>query len=172
MIYMIENGFADPDREEAWNAWYSHHVRESFRDVPGWLTGQRFRALPPSHPKYRAMYTVADAAVMTSPEYKATTGGRFPADWLPSITHFHRNLFDKDQAPVVPMDHCLVVVESDNYPDVAFERWPVAGLDRSVPWRGIAVVPRTAGLALARRAGPNLGVYEPIFEQYQQDCRG
>lgn len=172
MIYMIENGFADERREADWNHWYSHHVRHSFKPVPGWRTGQRFRAIPPSHPKYRAMYTVENVEVMYSNEYKATTGGRFPQDWLPAITDFHRILFDGEWAPAVPMDGCLVVAEppalAADLSDIPLTWWNVVDLDRSVDRRGVAVVDRSKGEVIAHRGVSGLGVYVPIFEQYVQ----
>ena len=97
MIYMVENGFGDPTREAAWNEWYTGHMTHAFRKVPGWRTGQRFRALPPCQPKYRAMYTVDSADVFTSPEYKTTTGGRFPPEWRACIGDVRRNLADGDR---------------------------------------------------------------------------
>jgi hypothetical protein len=170
---MIENGFADAQREAAWSAWYSEHVSHAFRSVPGWRTGQRFKAIPPSFPKYRAMYTVDGEDVMRSKEYKATTGGRFPAEWLPAITDFHRNLFDgKGRAPAVPMDACLVVVDppatKQDVADLSLEWWTAVGLDKSVQWRGIGIVTRASGEELVRRGTRGLGVYTPIFEQYVQ----
>lgn len=170
MIYMIENGFSDPAREEAWSKWYTHHVTNTFRSVPGWRTGQRFRAIPPSFPKYRAMYTVETADVMRSKEYKATTGGRFPAEWLPCITNFQRNLFDAVRAPAVPMDGCLIVAEPQSanadLSDIPLAWMPCVDLDKSVERRGIAVVSRAKGEEVAKRAIPGLGAYVPIFEQY------
>jgi hypothetical protein len=169
---MIENGFADPQREAAWSEWYSHHVSESFRPVPGWRTGQRFKAIAPSFPKYRAMYTVESEAVMYSKEYKATTGGRFPQDWLPHITDFHRNLFDGLRAPAVPMDQCLVIANPPagkaDLQDVALEWWTVVALDKSVPYRGVGVVTREKGEEVVHRGIAGVGVYTPIFKQYIQ----
>ena len=172
MVYMIENGFADPKREADWNTWYTHHVTRVFRAVPGWRTGQRFKAIPPSAPKYRAMYTVESAEVMRSPEYQATTAGRFPEEWLSAITDFHRNLADGHSMPAVQMDQCLIVADPPatdaDVPGIALTWWNVVDLDRSVPRRGIAVVDKATGERLAQNLHPNVGVYAPIFEQYVQ----
>lgn len=172
MIYMIENGFSDPSLEEAWSTWYTGHVTRAFRTVPGWKTGQRFRAIPPCHPRYRAMYTVANAEVMRSKEYKATTGGRFPQQWLTCITSFQRNLFDGERAPPVPMDASLVVADplaaNADLSDLPLTWMNCVDLDRSVERRGIAVVSRAKGEEIAKRGVPGLGAYVPIFEQYVQ----
>jgi hypothetical protein len=59
--------------------------------------------------------------------------------------HWHRNLFGADHTPDVPMDARLVVVEEGirrGLPQHLSVRWMEAvGLDRSVPRRGLAVMP-------------------------------
>ena len=171
MIYMVENGFADAPQQEAdWNTWYSDHATYSFRSVPGWRTGQRFVAIPPSQPKYRAMYTLAHANVLTSPEYRATTGGQFPETWRSLILDFHRNLADGEIMPAVRMDEALVVADSPagdgDVPGVALQWWNVVGLEQTVARCAIGVVDRTTGEALARRAAPGVSVYAPVFERW------
>jgi hypothetical protein len=172
MIYMVEHGFAgDPAKETAWNEWYSDHATNAFRRVPGWRTGQRFVALPPSQPKYRAMYTLDNAEVLNSPEYKATTGGRFPEAWRSMIVGFHRDLMDGDRMPAVPMQDALVVVDPPGadaqLPGVELRWWNVVGLERTVERRAIGVVDRATGEAIARRQLPGVAVYAPVFERWQ-----
>jgi hypothetical protein len=171
MIYMVEHGFADaPEQEAEWNTWYSHHATYAFRSVPGWRTGQRFVAIPPCRPKYRAMYTLDRAEVLSSPEYKATTGGRFPEAWRSLITDFHRNLADGERMPAVAKDEALVVVDAPatdaDVPGVALQWWNVVGLERTVDRRAIAVVDRTTGDTLAGCAIPGVSVYAPVFERW------
>ena len=170
MIYMIENGFADPVREPDWDSWYTRHVIDDFPSVPGWRTGQRFIALPPSHPKYRAMYTWDSDAVLSSPEYKATTGGRFPQEWREAITDFRRNLADGDMMPSVEKHQCLVVVDSPvsgaALDEVALQWWNIVDLDRSVERRAIGIVDRAVGESISRRSLIGVGVYIPMFDRY------
>ena len=170
MIYMVENGFADSARELAWNTWYTQHVTHTFHSVPGWRTGQRFVALPPSQPKYRAMYTLDSAEVLTSPAYQATTHGRFPDTWRSMITDFHRNLADGDCMPAVEKDQYLIVADPPatglELTEIALQWWNVVGLDRSVTRRAIGVVDRASGDTIARRALPGVGVYAPLFDRY------
>jgi hypothetical protein len=170
MIYMVENGFADPSREDAWSTWYSGHVKRAFLGIPGWRSGQRFAAVPPTQPKFRAFYTVDTAAVLESPEYKATTGGRFPDEWRGLITSFHRNLADGDWMPAVAAQQRLVVVDApatgEALPGVALQWWSIVGLDRSIERRAIAVVDDAAGSAIAARAISGVGVYAPLFDRY------
>jgi hypothetical protein len=170
MIYMVEHGFADPTHEAEWNNWYTHHATYAFRSVPGWRTGQRFVAVGASTPRYRAMYTVENASVLTSLEYKKTTGGRFPEKWRPMITDFHRNLADGDSMPPVPEGECLIVADppavDTDVPEAPLRWWNIVGLDRSVERRAIAVVSRVVGEALVTRAVKSVGVYSPVCERW------
>jgi hypothetical protein len=62
-------------------------------------------------PKYRAIYTLENAKLLTSDANKATTGGRFPESWRRLITDFHRSRVDGDWMPAVQKDERLVVVD-------------------------------------------------------------
>jgi hypothetical protein len=170
MIYMVENDIADPSREAAWNTWYSAHVQRAFRTVPGWRTGQRFVAVPPSHPKYRAFYTVEAAGVMESDAYKATTGGRFPEEWRGLITSFQRNLADGESMPAIAMGQRLIVVDSpaggEALPAVPLQWWNIVGLDRSVRRRAIGIASEQEGNAIASQSLPGVGVYAPLFDRF------
>jgi hypothetical protein len=170
MIYMVENGIADPEQEEAWNTWYTQHVTTAFHMVPGWRTGQRFAAIAPGVPRYRAMYTVDSAEVMRGAPYKATSGGRVPDKWRSVMIDVRRNLADGSWMPAVPMANCLIVVDPPAgdgvVPEIQLTWWNVVDLDRSAERRAIAIVDRSVGEALARKNIPHVGAYVPIFEQY------
>jgi len=170
MIYMVEHGFNDPSQEAGWNEWYSDHALHAFRSVPGWRSGQRFVAIAPSEPKYRAMYTLAAAEVLESPEYKATTGGRFPPAWRPLITDFHRNLGDAAWMPEVQRHEVLLVVDppaqDSDLPAIQIAWMNIVGLDRSVARRGIAVVERATGEQIARQRIAVVGAYAPVFDRW------
>jgi hypothetical protein len=168
IIYMVECGFADKDREAAWNAWYSDHQKD-FLDVPEFHSAQRFIAVSPSHPKYRAMYTLESEAAFESPVYKGFRGGNFPLEWRNAINDFHRNLFDGNGlAPAVAQGSCLVVVDepdSARMKDFDLQIWTAIGLDKSVAQRGIAVVDDARGAALAEERLPRVSVYRPLTQQ-------
>ena len=170
MIYMVEHGFSDPNLEPAWNEWYTDHATYAFRSVPGWRTGQRFIAIPPSQPKYRAMYTLENAEVLTSDAYKATTGGRFPETWRSVITDFHRNLADGDWMPAVKSDERLVVFDppatGQELPGVNLTTWNIVGLEKTIPQRSIAIVDRASGESIAKRALPGISAYAPVFDRW------
>jgi hypothetical protein len=80
---------------------------------------------------------------------------------------WHRNLFALDHTPDVPMDARLVVVETDGaagLPTDASVTWmDGVGLDRSVPRRGLVVMPP----AVAEHLGVELGALQ--VEHPQQD---
>ena len=168
MIYMVECGFAEPDREKAWNEWYSGHLVD-FLKVPEFHSAQRFIAVEPSFPKYRAMYTIESEAAFESPVYKGFRGGKFPVEWRSAITDFHRNLFDGNGlAPDLSLQDCLLVADEPSslrVEDVDLQIWNAVGLDKSVSRRGIAVVSRDKGIALAAQKLPGVSVYTPVTTQ-------
>jgi hypothetical protein len=78
--------------------------------------------------------------------------------------HWHRNLFGADHTPDVPMDARLMVVEDGigpALPDRISVLWMEAvGLDRSVPRRGLAVMPPATADRLV--GTPGIRVLKPI----------
>jgi hypothetical protein len=121
MIFMSQSGLTDPSRENAWAAWYADHVR--------------------------IMVTV----VFDDPYYRSVRG---MGEWQPLIDtrHYHRNLFSGlDVAPDVPEGAVLIVADRDRpteFPRLALTWLTAVGLDRSTPYRGIAVVDTTTADAL------------------------
>ena len=108
-----------------------------------------------------AMYTIRSPAVFDDPYYQKIRG---MGSWLPLIDrrYYRRNLFDgAEQAPLVPPDSVLLVTDRDTaaseIPGVAWTWLKSAGLDRSTPYRGIAVVTQEAARALA--CGGEFSVY-------------
>jgi hypothetical protein len=111
------------------------------------------------------MYSVASAAVFEDPYYQKIRG---MGAWLPLIdrAYYRRNLFEGlDAAPEVPQDHGLWVADRPSpvlvLKDIDFTWLKSVALDRSTPYRGIAVVPPGADESLARDAG--VGVYKPFI---------
>jgi len=163
MIFMSQSGLADPAREQDWDLWYVEHLR-IMTTVPGISSAQRFKTGSSTYSPSLAMYTIASAAVFQDPYYQSVRG---MGDWLPLIIrqHYRRNLFDGlKEAPAVS-DHELLLVADSTAPEckgcaVPFAWLEATGLDRSTPYRGIAVVPREQGPAYAAVAG--LAVYRPV----------
>ena len=162
MIFMSQSGLTDLSRETEWDAWYVEHLR-IMMTVPGISSAQRFKTASPGYSPSLAMYTIASAAVFQDSYYQRVRG---MGDWLPLIQkeHYHRNLFEGlDQAPVVASDCVLIVADRDrpvDLPGVALIWLKCAGIDRSTPYRGIAVV-RSDG-AGADAARGNFAVYRPV----------
>ena len=165
MIFNSQSGITDRTREADWARWYEEHLR-IMATVPGVFSAQRFLTTHPGHPPSLAMYGVASAEVFKGEYYLSVRG---MGEWLPLIDRqwYRRNLFDGlDAAPVVNDDQVLLVADRDA-PDVTLAplqlTWlKVAGIDRSTPYRGIAVV--------NKNAMPNLpadvAIYTPASKRY------
>jgi len=168
MIFTSESGLTDPGRLGEWAEWYRGHLA-AMVTVPGISSAQRFRALDAGVPPSLAMYTVASPAVFDSDIYRQTRGmGPFVAV-IDERLH-RRNLFEGlDRAPAIgPSDILLVADRTTAGPTAAGLVWLRAmGLDRSTPYRGIAVL---ADLAAARALGAQIGgaaLYAPMTERFE-----
>jgi hypothetical protein len=168
MIFMSQSGITDPSRESDWDKWYLEHLA-IMATVPGISSAQRFKTKTAGHSPSLAMYSVASADVFTDPYYLSVRG---MGEWLPLIDrrYYNRNLFaGADTAPEVLDTQFLLVADRDK-PEIgrAGIEWKwleCVGIDRSTPYRGIAVVPP----AVADRAGRHAGiaVYEPATAAYK-----
>jgi hypothetical protein len=168
MIFTSESGLTDPSRIVEWDSWYLGHLA-AMAAVPGVASAQRFRALGDRPPPSLAMYTVASPAVFDSAIYLRTRGMGPFLSVVDERMH-RRNLFEGlDAAPAVPAGGILLVadraVAEPAAPGVVWLR--AVALDRSTPYRGIAVFP---DLAAARAAGARLGggvaLYTPMTETF------
>lgn len=163
MIFMSQSGLLDRAREGEWDTWYVEHLR-IMETVDGIDSARRFKTSSPDWPPSLAMYTIRSAAVFDDPYYQKIRG---MGEWLPLIDkrYYRRNLFEGlDAAPIVPAGSLLWVADRDAtdlaFPGVDFSWLRSVGLDRSTPYRAIAVVPATVDTAQAREAG--VGIYEPF----------
>jgi hypothetical protein len=165
MIFNSQSGITDRARDADWALWYLDHLR-IMATVPGVFSAQRFITAHYGHPPSLAMYGVASADVFKGEYYQSVRG---MGEWLPLIDKqwYRRNLFDGlDVAPTVNDDQVLLVADRDA-PDAALAALPftwlkVAGIDRSTPYRGIAVVAKNAVPALAE----NVAIYTPASKRY------
>jgi hypothetical protein len=160
MIFMSQSGLVDPARAREWDAWYVEHLRVMVT-VPGIGSAQRFKTQSSGYPPSLAMYSIASDDVFLDPYYQRVRG---MGEWRPLIDkrYYRRNLFrGLETAPDVPDHRALVVVDRDRpaaVPGVTLTWLETVGLDRSTPYRGIAVVVPEAAEALA---GHDVGVYRP-----------
>jgi hypothetical protein len=167
-IYMVQHVFARPDWEEEWHVWYDANLTVLL-GVQGFRTGQRFKALEGSPPRYLAIYTVDSPEIFESRGYRDVGGGGANSQrFRPAYQVWIRNLFEGiPTAPAVRCDEYLVCMDGETR-DHELRDMPVTwleatGLDQSTPYRGIAVVkPRQLALVRGR---PDLTVYRPITGQ-------
>lgn len=165
MIFNSQSGITDRTRDSAWAQWYFEHLR-IMATVPGVFSAQRFTTTHPKHPPSLAMYGVASADVFKGEYYQSVRG---MGEWLPLIDRqwYRRNLFDGlAVAPTVNDNQVLLVADRDA-PDAALAALPfiwlkVAGIDRSTPFRGIAVVSKGAVPVLP----VDVAIYTPASQQY------
>lgn len=165
MIFMSQTGMTDRTREAELDAWYVDHLKIMLT-VRGVDSAQRFKTSSPAHPQSLAMYTVAGANVFHDPYYLSIRGmGEWNA--LMDRSQYRRNLFDGlDRAPNVTAEERLLVADRERpEPDLLGLPWAwleCVGIDRSTPFRGIAVVPQAvADGAKSERA---VAVYAPVTE--------
>ena len=163
MIFFSESALVEPSRKPEWDEWYKGHLA-GMAAVPGVLSAQRFAALDPGVPPSLAMYTVASPAVFESEPYRRARG-MGPWVGLVDESQHRRNLFDGlAAAPPVSGGEVLAVADR-GAPDRRNLTWlRIAGLDRTTPYRGIAVFPDAAS---ARRAtGGKVARYRPVTGVY------
>lgn len=173
MIFISESGLTDPARESDWDRWYIDHLDIMVSNT-GVDSAQRFKTSTPGHPPSFAMYSVVSADVFQSPYYLSVRG---MGEWLPLIDrrYYRRNLFDgAAQAPEVGEGSLLIVADRER-PEAGLAgldwTWlESVGIDRSTPYRGIAVVPAGRGNDLDRTQA--LAVYRPATARCTVSTRG
>lgn len=176
MIYMVEAALTERQTAEDWDRWYHSmkppHVLAT--QVPGISTTQRFKGINVVPPAYLAIYSVTSADVMTSAAYRNVGGGRFRTDdWRPFITFWNRDLFDGMDAPDVPLDAMLLLLDRPHAGDaplgLSFRWLPSVGLDRSTPWRGLAVLSAAAAADLPLGSIAGLRTFRPVIPQVTRE---
>lgn len=161
MIFISQTGVTDNAREAQLDQWYLEHLR-IMATVPGVASAQRFKTDTPGFPPSLAIYSVASAAVFDDPYYLSVRGMGI---WLPLIDrrYYRRNLFEGlEHAPLVADDERLLVADREQ-PEgaiggIEFIWLKSVGLDRSTPYRGIAVV----AAAQLPASAEEVAVYRPV----------
>jgi hypothetical protein len=168
MIFMSQSGITDPARESEWDRWYGEHLA-IMATVPGISSAQRFKSATPAYPPSLAMYSVASPDIFQDPYYQRVRG---MGEWLPLIDrrYYRRNLFaGAERAPEVAADRILLVADRDApEPGLAGLEWTwleCVAIDRSTPYRGLAVVAPAQVQALA--AAHAIGVYRPTTASHK-----
>ena len=167
-IYMVQHAFSRPDWEDEWNAWYGNNLKVLL-SVPGFRTGQRFKALDGSPPRYMAVYTVDSPDVFDSRSYKyAGGGGTNSQRFHPAYHVWIRNLFEGIKAaPAIRDDQYLVSLDSTTQnvevPGVPLTWLNTTGFHMTTPHRAIGTARQIAVEALRKNSG--VTVYRPITGQ-------
>jgi hypothetical protein len=163
MIYMVEMALLEMARRAEWDAWYAAH-QHRLLSIPGFRASQRFEAIHAAESPFVALHEVDSPEIFTGPHYRAKGGPSNTGEWQAKMGHWRRNLFDADHTPDVPMEARLVVVENGRGPALANHvpvQWMKAvGLDRSVAWRGLTVMPPAMADKLV--GTPGIRVLKPI----------
>ena len=167
MIFMSESGFTDASRESEWDSWYIGHL-DIMVSVAGISSAQRFKTSTPGHPPSLAMYSVASPDVFQDPYYLSVRG---MGEWLPLIDrrYYRRNLFEgAERAPEVAEDRALLVADRARpEPGLAGADWTwleCVALDKSTPYRGIAVVSEVKARDLG--GAQDIAVYRPATPRH------
>ncbi len=167
-IYMVQHSFARPDWEAEWNTWYAGNLKV-LMSVPGFRTGQRFKATESSPPRYMAVYTVDPADVFESRIYTDSGGGGTASQrFRPAYQVWIRNLFESVSAvPEVRNDECLVLVDGGSsqleLSGVQLTTLKTTGFHMTTPYRGIGIVKQSKIGSLP--TADNITVYLPITAQ-------
>jgi hypothetical protein len=179
-VYIVRCNFTEPNKEPAWNAWYSGPKIEQMLAKPHFRTCQRFRLAQGAGRKYLALWTLQSPEAFNTAEY-ASDWGFF--EWAPYIVDWSRDLFDGRPASetsfAVPLEGSLHAVTfdgmsedeanaargsiADREPDMMW--LPVAGLDRHTPYIGLRPLPDPAPsrpLVHARSERIQEAIYQPI----------
>ena len=161
MIFISQSGLTDHAREAQWDEWYVEHLH-IMATVPGIASAQRFKTDTPGFPPSLAIYSVASPDVFNDPYYQSVRG---MGEWLALIDrrHYRRNLFDGlEHAPRVADGARLLIADRERaggaIAGIEFTWLKCVGLDRSTPYRGIAVV---AAARLPELAAA-VAVYRPV----------
>ena len=169
MLYIVEMALYPGHTDAEWQRWESEmKSAELFMSVPGFRSAQRFKGVTDPL-AYCAVYSVASAEVMTSPGYLGIGGGVRVGHWNDRIAYWHRDTAEGlGIAPAVAEDHVLLMKKtaSLDFADegLPFIRLTTVGLNRSVPYRGVAILP--AAEAMRRvKAGSDIQIYSPIAPQ-------
>lgn len=162
MIFMSQSGLTDASREADWDVWYLEHLR-IMATVNGVDSAQRFKTVSAGHSPSLAMYTMRSADVFQDPYYQSIRG---LGEFLPLIDRrwYQRNLFaGLDIAPAVGAAEVMLVWDAPTpreVPGIEFVWLEAVAIDRSTPYRGIAVLKATDAAAAAT-ARDGIALYRP-----------
>jgi hypothetical protein len=182
-VYIVRCNFTQPDKEPAWNAWYSGPKIAQMLAKPYFRTCQRFRLASGSGRNYLALWTLQSPQAFKTAEYMSDWGF---FEWAQHVTDWSRDLFDGCGAPerafAVAAQGALRAVAFDGMNEEEAEAaravimksepemmWlPVSGLDRHTPMIGLQPLRDLAGSCTSNHhRGQRMqeAIYRPISVQ-------
>jgi hypothetical protein len=169
MLYIVEMALSQGHTDADWQKWaLEMKTAEVLMTVPGFVSAQRFKGV--SDPlAYCGIYGIENAGVMTSEAYKGVGGGVRVQHWNSHITYWNRDIVEGVSIPPgVHESYVLLVKNADilDFDDegIPFIRLSVTGLNKSVRYKGIAVLPESEGMRVAERCA-DVRVYKAIGPQ-------
>lgn len=177
MIYITEMAFANPSRLAEWHAHYLRQIA-NLQTVPGFLASQRFESLADTPSPFSALHEIASADMFESAIYRQRGGRASNGEWQVEMINWHRNLYDGlDATPEVANGAYLLFVDEQRDiaereialpPGVPIHWLNLVGLDRTIPYRGIAVLEDPDAMLAIARVDPRVKVFRPITEKIRQ----
>jgi hypothetical protein len=168
MIFMSQSGLTEPARQADWEQWYTTHLQVMLT-VNGIDSAQRFTLMQGHNAPSLAIYTITSPEVLLDPYYLSIRG---MGEWLPLIDrrYYRRTLFvGLDTAPDVPEAQVLLVADREQpTPVLAGIAWiwlEAVALDRSPPYRGVAVV---SSAEVVRASAAGIASYRPITGRFSK----
>ena len=177
MIYITEMAFADPSRLAEWHAHYLRNIA-NLQTVPGFLASQRFESVHDAPSPFSALHEIASADVFESAIYKQRGGRASNGEWQKDMINWHRNLYSGlDATPEVADRAYLLFVDAQREvagreialpPGVRIHWLTLAGLDRTIPHRGIAVLNDARQMLATAKVDTRVKVFRPITRKIRQ----
>ena len=183
-VYIVRCNFTAPDKEAAWNDWYSGPKMAQMLAKPLFCSCQRFKRAAGRGRDYLALWTVRSPEAFASREYTSDWGF---FDWEGYVTDWSRDLFDAGAMP----ESSFAVAEAGALHVISFDglraedaqaararlasmpqmSWlPVVGLDRHTPLIGTAVLDEYGARDLPDRSGPS-PIQEAVYRPITKFCR-
>jgi hypothetical protein len=184
LVYIVRSKFTRPDKENAWNAWYSGPKIKQMLAKPYFRTCQRFRLASGTGRNYLTLWTLDSPEAFKTPQYTSDWGF---FEWAPYISDWSRDLFDgthvQHDAFNVPGTGALHVISFDGLSEAEARAkatipgqvhsdmlWlPVVNLDRHTPMIGMRVLGAASHSSwdpLQPRQGEE-ALYTPICPRYE-----
>jgi hypothetical protein len=178
-VYIVRCNFTRPEKEQAWNDWYSGPKIAQMLAKPYFRTCQRFRLASGRGRNYLTLWTLQSPEAFKTAQYTSDWGF---FQWAAHITDWSRDLFDGCHNPeaafAVPLQGALHTMVFDGMTEdearaaraaCAKSRpemmWlPIAGLDRHTPMIGLRALSEAVGLGSLNHRDQRIeeAIYRPI----------